>query len=111
MRIYNGAMRKLAISFVMSLLLMPFTGIADTADAMFAAADLIRNYPDPSVIVDSVDVDDGVIKIRGKADANSDISAMMRFLQKEVGSVNLESVSRVDNVSSFYLTIKKLNQQ
>lgn len=93
---------------IAALLLIAYATSATASDAVAAAADLIRNYPQPEIMIESVDVNAGVIRIRGKADANSDISELMRYLQREVGDVTLESVERVDDVSNFYLTIRKL---
>lgn len=93
---------------IAALLLIAYATSATASDAVAAAADLIRNYPQPEIMIESVDVNAGVIRIRGKADANSDISELMRYLQREVGDVTLETVKRVDDVSNFYLTIRKL---
>ena len=99
------------MKFLLSISLfvwMQLACAAEPASAMEEATAKIHSNVPAGVTIASIDPDGDGLEIRGTANANSDVATLMRYLHKEVGSPELQSLHRQDNTSTFVLTLKKL---
>jgi len=84
---------------------------AEPADAIEAAASKIRAYDAGGIRFGAISVEGGVIRVRGNANENSDVAALMRYLDAHVGAPSLEYVKRDGGNSEFLLTVRRLKQR
>lgn len=99
--------------YVFSILLVVFmqlTWATEPASAIEEATAKIHSNVPTGVTIASIGPDGDGLEIRGTASANSDVAALMRYLDKEIGSPELQSLQRENNVSTFVLRVKKLNE-
>jgi len=93
---------------ILLVVLMQWAWAAEPSSAIEEATAKIHSDVPAGVTIASIDPDGDGLEIRGTANANSDVATLMRYLDKEVGSPELQSLHRQDNTSTFVLTVKKL---
>lgn len=96
---------------IFSILLVVLTQLVwatEPASVVEAATTKIHSNVPAGVTIASIEPDADGLEIRGTANANSDVATLMRYLDKEIGSPELQSLHRQDNTSTFVLRVKKL---
>jgi Tfp pilus assembly protein PilN len=101
-------MRLKYLFSVLLVVLMQLVWAAEPASVIEEATAKIHSNVPAGVTIASIGPDGDGLEIRGTANANSDVATLMRYLDKEVGSPELQSLHRQDNISTFVLTVKKL---
>ena len=101
-------MKSLLVTIVISLFALPTAASGAEPASMELAVKKVQAYDGGGIRIDAVSVESGMLNIRGRADENSDISRLMRYLDKNVGSPTLEYVKRSGSTSDFLLKVKKL---
>lgn len=103
-------MRLKYLLSILLVVLMQLAWAVEPASVIEEAATKINSNLPAGVTVASIDPDGDGLEIRGTANANSDVAALMRYLDKEVGPPEMQSLQREDSTSTFVLRIKKLKQ-